>query len=411
MASESAAPATTFSVDEAKTYLELLRGHATEIETELVDVSHRIHEHPEVRFQENFASQLLTEKLQEHGFAVENGAGDLPTAFLGKYTNAEHTEGAPTIAIFCEYDALEGIGHGCGHNIIASSGLGAAIIVKRWLEANPDVPGNLLVVGSPGEEGGGGKVFLIEAGCLEGVDAAMMIHPGGNNNARRTGLARMLLEIEFTGKAAHAAGSPHLGVNALDAVNLTMVAIGLLRQQVRDDSRIHAIVADGGQAVNIIPEHAAIRAYARSPQSDYLNERLLPAVENCAKGAALATGTTVDIKYPLPAYQEMRSNDTLVALSEANLAALGRQCEYEDNTHSGSTDMGNVSHVVPSIHPHIELRPELTMHSRESAAAAASPEGDKAVIDGALELAMTAVELYAQPDLLKAVTVAFKEGR
>lgn len=412
MASVSTEPAVTFGVPDAEGYLERLRGQAAELETELLEVSHQIHAHPEIRFQENFASQLLTEKLQEHGFAVENGVGGLPTAFLAKFSNSEAAADAPTIAIFCEYDALEGIGHGCGHNIIASAGFGASIIVKRWLEANPDVAGNLLVVGSPGEEGGGGKIFLVDAGCLEDVDAAMMVHPGGNNDARRTGLARTLVEIEFTGKAAHAAGSPHEGVNALDAVNLTMVAIGLLRQQIRDDSRIHGIVVEGGEAPNIIPERGAIRAYVRSPESAYMRERLIPAVENCAKGAALATGASVEIKYPLPAYQEMRSNEVLATLSEANLVALGREVEQElEAAHMGSTDMGNVSHVVASVHPHIELTPGLTMHSRESAAMAASEIGDKAVIDGALELAMTAVELYSQPELLDAVKTAFTEGR
>lgn len=401
----------SFTESDAAPYLDLLRPYATELRPELLDVSHQIHENPEVRFTEHFASGLLTKKLEEHGFAVESGVADLPTAFVARTSNTDRTD-VPTIAIFCEYDALEGIGHGCGHNIIASAGLGAALITKRWLDANPDVPGRLVVLGSPGEEGGGGKIFLVDSGYLEGIDAAMMVHPGGDNDARRTGLARTLMEIGFTGKAAHAAGSPHLGINALDAANLTLVAIGLLRQQIRDDSRIHAIVVEGGQAPNIIPERAAIRAYVRSPESSYLRERLLPAVENCVNGAALATGATAEIDYPLPSYEEMRTNDVLATLSEANLTALGRELTVRESAaHMGSTDMGNVSHVVPSVHPHIQLRPELTMHSRESAAMAAAPEGDTAVVDGALELAMTAVELYAQPELLEAVTTAFRGGR
>lgn len=397
---------------DAAAYLDGLRPLAASIEDELLDVSHRIHANPEIRFEESFASALLAAKLEEHGFAVTTGVADLPTAFVAKTANTDRPDGTPTLAIFCEYDALEGIGHGCGHNIIASSGLGAAIITKRWLDANPDVPGRLVVLGSPGEEGGGGKIFLIDAGYLDGIDAAMMVHPGGENDAWRTGLARTRMEIAFKGKAAHAAGSPHEGINALDAASLTLVAIGLLRQQIKDDSRIHAIVMEGGEAPNIIPERASLRAYVRSPSGEYLRDRLIPAVENCANGAALATGATATIEYPLPSYQEMHSNEVLAGLSEANLLALGRTlAEPQAPAHMGSTDMGNVSHVVPSVHPHIELRPGLTMHSRESAESAAAPEGDMAVIDGALELAMTAVELYAEPDLLAAVTAAFRSGR
>lgn len=404
--------AVPFAQGDAAGYLERLRAHADGLEAELLDVSHQIHAKPEIRFQETFASDLLATRLRDHGFAVDTGIADLPTAFSASAANTDRRDGVPTLAIFCEYDALEGIGHGCGHNIIASAGLGAAIITKRWLDANPDVPGRLVVLGSPGEEGGGGKVFIVRAGHLEGVDAAMMVHPGGENHARRTGLARTLMEISFTGKAAHAAGSPHEGINALDAASLTLVAIGLLRQQIRDDSRIHAIVVEGGQAPNIIPERAAIRAYVRSPNGDYMRDRLIPAVENCVNGAALATGATAEIAYPLPAYEEMRSNEVLAAMSEANLAALGRSLSPGlGAAHMGSTDMGNVSHVVPSVHPHLQLRSGLTMHSRESAEAAATPQGDRAVVDGALELAMTAVELYAQPELLDAVTAAFRDGR
>lgn len=401
-----------FTKEDAAGYLERLRAHADDIEAELLDVSHKIHDNPEIRFQETFASGLLATRLREHGFAVDTGIAELPTAFVASTANTELRDGVPTLAIFCEYDALEGIGHGCGHNIIASAGLGAAIITKRWLDANPDIPGRLVVLGSPGEEGGGGKVFLVESGYLEGIDAAMMVHPGGDNHARRTGLARTLMEIAFTGKAAHAAGSPHEGINALDAASLTLVAIGLLRQQIRDDSRIHAIVVEGGQAPNIIPERAAIRAYVRSPNGDYMRNRLIPAVENCVNGAALATGATAEIAYPLPAYEEMRSNAVLAEMSEANLTALGRSLSPGlGAAHMGSTDMGNVSHVVPSVHPHLQLRPGLTMHSRDSAETAATPLGDRAVVDGALELAMTAVELYERPELLAAVAAAFRDGR
>lgn len=402
--------AVSFSQDDAAKYLAELRPYIEESTEELLDVSHRIHERPEIRFEEEFASELLSGKLEEHGFNVERGIADLPTAFSGTASNVANATKAPTVAIFCEYDALEGLGHACGHNIIGSAGLGAAIATKRWLEDHPEVPGRLLVIGSPGEEGGGGKAYLVEADSLRGVDAALMIHPYGQNRGSMPFLARVALEVTFTGKPAHAAAEPHEGINALDAANLTLVAIGLLRQQVRPDSRIHAIITDGGQAPNVIPERASLAMYVRSPDTGYLRERLVPAVEDCARGAAIATGAEVEIVQPAPAYDSMLINEPLTSLSEANLAALGREVTTEDGGGTGSTDMGNVSQVVPSAHPFIELVPGITLHTREAAEAAASPEGDKVVLDGALELAMTAVELFSDSDLLAAAQESFRHG-
>ena len=233
----------SFNEGDAAKYLEELRPYVDEVEEELLDVSHRIHERPEIRFEEEFASGLLADRLEEHGFEVERGVASLPTAFSATTSNTQETnEEAPTIAVFCEYDALEGLGHGCGHNIIATTGLGAAIATKRWLEDHPEVPGRLVALGSPGEEGGGGKAYMIEGGCLDGVDAALMIHPAGENRGAKAFLARVALEVNFTGKPAHAAAAPYEGVNALDAANLTLVAIGLLRQQIRPrlpDTRHH----------------------------------------------------------------------------------------------------------------------------------------------------------------------------
>ena len=399
----------SFTEGDAAEYLEKLRPYVEEVEQELLEVSHRIHERPEIRFEEEFASTLLTEKLEEHGFEVERGVANLPTAFSATTSNVrEVDEEVPTIGVFCEYDALEGLGHGCGHNIIATTGLGAAIATKRWLEEHPEIPGRLVALGSPGEEGGGGKAYMIEGGCLEGVDAALMIHPAGENRGAKAFLARVALEVNFTGKPAHAAAAPYEGVNALDAANLTLVAIGLLRQQIRPDSRIHAIITDGGQAPNIIPEQAALRMYVRSPDNEYLKERLMPAVEDCVRGAALATGAEAEIIRPVPAYESLKLNGPLVRLSEANLKALGREVAEGEASGSGSTDMGNVSQVVPSAHPYIELVPGLALHTEQTTEAAASAAGDKTVVDGALEIAMTAVELYSRPELLDAAKEDFK---
>lgn len=386
----------------------VLRNRLLELEGTLVDVSHQIHARPELRFEEHFASKLLAETLAEHGFLVETGVADLPTAF-----RAEHRvgEGGPTIAIFCEYDALEEIGHGCGHNLIAAAGLGAALLTKDWMSGRPDVSGRIVVVGSPGEEGGGGKAYLIEGGVLDGIDAAMMIHPSGENLSCMTTLARSGFEFTFTGRAAHAGVSPERGLNALDAAVLALTAIGLLRQQLPSDTRVHAVITDGGEAPNIIPETTRILGYVRSPDTRRLLDDIRPRVENCARGAALATGTEVAITETSPTYASLQPNPVLGRLVEQSFARLGRTTEPpRTEVFPGSTDMGNVSQVVPSIHPNVELVPGIGMHSRESTTHAGQPEGDRVALDGALLLAMTAVQLFDRPELLDDVRASFVEG-
>jgi amidohydrolase len=383
-----------------------LRGRVQEIEDLVLDTSHQIHERPEIRFQEHFASDLLARRLQEHGFDVTSGIADLPTAFIGKYQNPAGP--GPTIAFLCEYDALEDLGHGCGHNVIAAAGLGAALASKRWLEANPDVAGSVIVLGTPGEEGGGGKIPIIESGYLEGVDAALMLHPAGENLCQMTTLARAAIDVVFTGRAAHAAVSPHDGINALDAATLTLTAIGLLRQQLPSDARVHGIVTDGGQAPNIIPERAALRFYVRSPNTQYLRDRLLPAVQNCARGAALATGAEVTISEQAPTYAALRPNSVLGRMIEDNFALLGRKTvPILDSAFPGSTDMGNVSEVVPAAHPNIELVPGLSMHSRVAAEYAGGEVGDRAALDGAVLLALTAAQLFSSEERMAEVRAAF----
>lgn len=388
---------------------QVLRSRLGEVEHMLLDISRQIHARPEIRFEEHFASELLADTLRQQGFEVETGAAGLPTAFLAQRRG---NGDGPTIAFFCEYDALEEIGHGCGHNIIAAAGLGAGLLTADWLTRQAEVGGRVVVVGSPGEEGGGGKAILIDRGCLEGIDAAMMIHPAGNNLSRMTTLARAGLDITFTGRAAHAGVSPERGVNALDAAVLTLTAIGLLRQQLPPDAQVHAVITHGGDAPNIIPEAAAIRAYVRAATIQTLEENVKPRVQNCAQGAAIATGTRVDIRPIGPTYASLRPNPVLGALTERNFARLGRR------THSphvelfpGSTDMGNVSQVIPSLHPSVELVPGLGLHSREATVLAGGPEGDRAVLDGALLLAMTATQLLLTPGLLDEARRASSDHR
>jgi amidohydrolase len=379
---------------------QVLRSRLGEVEHTLLDISRQIHAKPEIRFEEHFASKLLADTLRRQGFEVETGMAGLPTAFLAQRRGS----GGPTIAFFCEYDALEEIGHGCGHNIIAAAGLGAGLLTADWLVHQEKVGGRIVVVGSPGEEGGGGKAILIDHGCLEGIDAAMMIHPAGDNLSCMTTLARAGLDITFKGRAAHAGVSPERGVNALDAAVLTLTAIGLLRQQLPPDAQVHAVITHGGDAPNIIPETAAIRAYARAATIETLEENVKPRVENCARGAALATGARVEIRPIGPTYASLRPNPVLGALVERNFHHLGRRTRSPHvELFPGSTDMGNVSRVIPSLPPSVELVPGLGLHSREAAAFAGGPEGDRAVLDGALLLAMTATQLLLTPGLLDEV--------
>ncbi len=267
------------------------------------------------------------------------------------------------------------------------------------------------MVGSPAEEGGGGKIPIITSGLLDDIDAAIMLHPSGENLSAMRTLSRSSLTMTFTGRAAHAAVSPHDGINALDAAVLTLNAIGLLRQQMSDDVRIHAIITEGGDAQNIIPERAVIEASVRAEDPRALLENVQPRVENCARGAAMATGAAVTIEEGGPTYLSIQPNPVLEAIVDASYARIGRITEpHREEVFPGSTDMGNVSQVVPSIHPNIEIVPGLTMHSRRATELVGGEHGDKAVLDGALMLAMTATNLFRHPAVVDEVKANFVEG-
>lgn len=374
----------------------------------LSDVAADLHAHPEIRFTEVHAAERLTGELEAAGFEVTRGFADLETAFIGRWSTTTADNAAPTVGIFLEYDALEGIGHACGHNVIAASGLGAALLVKDTL-TDSDVPAHIKVIGSPGEEGAAGKVPMIEGGVLEDVDFAIMIHPGAETLTAMPSLSRVALDVDFMGRAAHAAAAPEEGINALDAANLSLHAIGLLRQQLVDDVRIHAIVTDGGQAPNIIPEHTSIRCFVRAADNDNLLQNVVPRVENCFRGAALATGCEVNIAQNTPAYLSVRTNPILGGLADEAFAGIGRPV-VEPTMGSGSTDMGNVSQVVPAIHPMIDLtRGRANPHTREFAAAANGPDAVPTIADGATVLATTAVQVLSSPELLAEVKATFEK--
>ncbi len=368
---------------------------------DLERLSHRIHSHPELGYQEVQAAGWLVEFLAAQGFKVERGVAGVETAFRATLETGE----GPTVAIMCEYDALPGLGHACGHNVIAAAGAGAGAGLAAVRDRLPG--GRILVIGTPAEEGGGGKIKLIQGGVFQGVDAAMMVHGWAAWVPHQDLLGIVRVGFEFSGKAAHASAYPWDGVNALDAVIQTFNNISMLRQQVRPDARIHGIITHGGAAPNIIPEFAAATFYVRAAQIDYMWE-LQKRVIACAEGAARATGCTLNVIRHDNAYEPFKRNTALVEAFRANLRTFGVAETPEDREHLGSSDVGNVSQVVPTIQPLVKIAPDGTpIHSREFEAAAASPMAREGLLIAAKTMAMTAWDLLAQPALLAKVKQEF----
>lgn len=370
---------------------------------QIVATSHDIHANPELAFREHRASARLADELEQGGFTVERAAGGLPTAFKATYNGGQP---GPTIAILAEYDALPGIGHGCGHNVIASSALGAGLALAR---AGVPFPGTVLVVGTPAEEGGGGKILLAEAGVFKDVDLAYMLHPSQTNMVKRGSLANSRVEVVFHGRAAHAAGAPDLGINALEAVIQTFVGINARRLHMRDDARVHGIITDGGKAVNIIPDRAAARFSVRARDRAY-QRRLMEMVRQAAEAGALASGATLEWT-ETRGYSNMIANVVVADVFARHLRATGRQVdEPRPNQRMGSTDMGDISQIMPAVHAYLSIAPrDVPNHTVGFTAAAASPAGDKAVVDGALAMAQTAADFFADPSLVERAQAEFQE--
>jgi amidohydrolase len=363
-----------------------------------------IHDRPELGYRELFASAALADYVAGQGLAVTRRAGGVDTAFVTETKNG----GGPTVAICSEYDALPGIGHGCGHNLIATGGVGAYLGVAAVAK---ELRGTVRLIGTPAEEGGAGKVKLHAAGVFHGVDAAMMFHPADADVLDPLMVALRVLDVEFRGKAAHAAASPYAGVNALDALMLGWGAMSALRQLVRSDSRIHGIITDGGQASNIIPERAAARIVVRAADPSYLGD-LRRRVLACFEGAATATGC--ELRYEWGEAMDMvTTNAPMAAAFGANARALGRELgPRRGGETSGSTDMGNISSLIPSIHPFLSVSPErVPWHSREFAAAARTPLALETMHVAAKALAFTAIDLLGRPELMKQSKAAFTPAR
>jgi len=360
---------------------------------QLRELGLKIHSSPELGFQEVKAAAWLSQYLEENGFSIERGICELPTAFRGSYR-----QGKPAIAILAEYDALPELGHACGHNLIAGCAVGAAVASKPAIDR---FGGSVLVIGTPAEELYGGKVIMAERGAFDNVDMAMMVHPGVHDTATTQALACIGLEVEFFGKAAHAATRPEAGINALEAMLQSFAAINSLRQHIKDKARIHGIITEGGEAANIVPAHSAGTFLVRAEDDAYL-DGLKEKVLNCFIGAAIASGARLEYRWGKVRYAPLRNNLTLARLFRQNMQSLGRKMQLSDpNKGVGSTDMGNVSQVVPSIHPTVAIAPvEVVVHSPEFASAAASEAGIRGLIDGAKALAMTVVDLVADPEIV-----------
>ena len=361
---------------------------------ELIALSLKIHANPEIAFQEDRASAWLADYLESEGFAVERGICKLPTAF-----RAGFGKGEPRVAIIAEYDALPGVGHGCGHNIIGTASAAAGLAAKA---VAGETGGTVLVIGTPAEEAAGGKVYMAARGAFDGLTCAMMAHPGNRDVAVSHALACLELNVEYHGKAAHAAARPEAGLNALDAMVAAFVNVGLLRQQLRDSARVHGIITDGGQAVNVIPHHTAASLLLRAEEDAYLDEVLNDKVLACFQAAAQATGCRLEHRWGEESrYKAMRTNRACAAAYQANIESLGRTVmEPESRRSMGSTDMGNVSAIVPSIHPSVTVAPpEVPIHTEAFRDLAATEAGHRALLDSAKALAMTAVDVLTDAGL------------
>jgi amidohydrolase len=359
----------------------------------LWEISTTLFNHPETGFKEYNACKILTDALEAAGFMVERGIGGLETAFRATYgENAR-----PKIAILAEYDALVGLGHACGHNLIAAAAVGTGMALSAL---TPKIPGQIQVIGTPAEEGGGGKIILAKAGIFDDIDAAMMFHPASKNMVLRRSLADTELKIEFIGKASHAAAAPEEGINALDAMILTFNNINAFRQTMGPKDRIAGIITHGGERSNIVPAYTAAEFSIRA-LSSLRRDLLVEKVIACAQAGSQAVGC--ELKYTItPGYREIIPNKVLANLFTTHLEQLGRVVVLPDlNERMGSTDMGDISHLVPAIHPYLAIAPEkVAGHTVEFREYSISASGKSAMLDAAKALAMTATDLVNKPRLL-----------
>lgn len=360
----------------------------------LVELSHFVHAHPELCFAETVSARAVADVLEAGALHVSTGVYDLPTAL-----ESRAGDGALTVAVCAEYDALPEVGHACGHNIIAATAVGAGLALA---EVAAELGLTVRVLGTPAEEGGGGKVFMLERGAFEGVHAAMMVHPWPSDRLRASCLAVAHFDVRFRGKEAHASAAPWEGVNAQDALTVAQVGIGLLRQHLRPGDQIHGVVTESPGAANVVPGAITARYMVRAPTMEGL-AALRPRVEACFEAGARASGCSVEYEELCPVYSHMETDTGLESAYRANAEALGRSFEADDAgipPPTLSTDMANVSLAVPTIHPLIGMETAGAVnHQREFAAACVTSSADTALRDGAVALAWTAIDAAADQGL------------
>lgn len=399
IASPTARPAEPFADAKAR-LAAAVEAHRAEI----LELSHRIHADPEPAFEEHHAAALVAEAVARHGYEVEHPAGRLATAVRGRLRGGLGSDG-PRIGILAEYDALPGLGHGCGHNTMAASGVGAAVALASLAS---EIRGEVVFLGTPAEERGSGKQWMLDDGLFDGLDAALLFHPSDRTMVACALLASIDVDVTFHGLQAHAASEPWMGRNALDGLVLLFGAVGLWRQQLPNHARVHGIILEGGTAANIIPDRAVGRFMLRSTDQAYY-ESMQERFRAMAEGAAAQTDTTVEVAFS-GGSATMRDNRTLAERFRTNLAAYGEEDHPVDHDHLGSSDMGNVSLRLPTIHPSIAICDEgVPGHSILFRDAAATPRADEVTLLAATVVAQTAWELLADPGLVEAAWREFRE--
>ncbi|MBE7415291.1 MAG: M20 family metallopeptidase [Deltaproteobacteria bacterium] len=375
------------------------------LERRLTGLSDDFYRNPELGLKEVRTSSMMQALLKEHGFHVEPGIAGMETAF-----RASIGSGKPVIALLAEMDALPGIGHACGHNLGGTASIGAgAALAKALASSLPQGKGTLLVLGTPAEELGKGKIEMIKAGVFDGVDAAMMVHGSSGRRVVKHFLGLVRLNFTFHGKSSHASAYPEEGVNALDAVILLFTSIGLLRQQMRGDVRVHGIITDGGKAPNIIPEKASACFYVRAKDLKELDS-IRKRVMECARGAAASTGCSLEAAEGGDLNAPMKINMAFAGVYRRALEQLGLKEDGEaPEKNVGSSDIGNVSQLIPTIHPHVPIRKGINIHTHDFADATITPDGHRALMEGVKALGLTAIELFFNPEALEAIKKDFRE--
>lgn len=382
-----------------------LRDAVADLAPSLIAASHDLAAHPEVAFEEHRSAAALADIVESHGVEVVRGAHGLDTALRAE----AGSPAGPTVAVFSEYDALPDIGHGCGHHLIATAGLGAFLALAA---VGDRLPGRVVWLGSPAEEGGGGKELMARNGALDGLDAALMVHPFTYDVAEPVFLGRRQLRATFTGVTSHASAQPFMGRNALDAASLMYTGVGLHRQQMPPTDRVHGIVTSGGERPNVVPEHAEMLFYLRSEYPESLAV-LSARLADIARGAALMTGCGVELSWDeAPPYLPVRGNRPLAAAWTSRYAERGRSVLAPDvvpRLFAGSTDFGNVSYRVPGLHAMVAITDrDISLHTRDFADAAVTPEADRVVLDAAYALAAVTADYLSDADLRAAVTTDFE---